>query len=124
MSSRRSRSGGSWIVHDVEPVVQVLAELPLVDASCQVAVGGGDDAHVDLDVSLPPTRSNSPLLQHAQQLRLHRRRHVADLVEEERAAVGQLEAARALPIAPVNAPFSWPKSSLSSSVSGSAAQFT
>ena len=38
----------------------------------------------------------APLLQHAQQLGLHRRRHVADLVEEERAAVGQLEPARAL----------------------------
>ena len=33
------------------------------------------------------------LLQHAQELRLQVERHVADLVEEERAAVGQLEAA-------------------------------
>ena len=33
------------------------------------------------------------LLQHAQQLGLHRRRDVADLVEEQRAAVGELEAA-------------------------------
>ena len=31
------------------------------------------------------------LLQDAQQLDLHGRRHVADLVEEERAAVGDLE---------------------------------
>ena len=36
--------------------------------------------------------------------------------------VGQLEAARLLPRAPVNAPFSWPNSSLSTSVSGRAAQ--
>ena len=48
-------------------------------------------------------------------------RHVADLVEEEGAAVRQLEAAPPAPTAPVNAPFSWPNSSLSSSVSGSAA---
>ena len=33
------------------------------------------------------------LLQHAQELRLGHRREVADLVEEQRAAVGQLEAA-------------------------------
>ena len=33
------------------------------------------------------------LLEHAQELGLHRERHVADLVEEQRAPVGQLEAA-------------------------------
>ena len=33
-----------------------------------------------------------PLLQDAQELHLRRGREVADLVEEERAAVGQLEA--------------------------------
>ena len=66
-----------------------------------------------------------PLLQHAQQLDLHGRGEVADLVQEERAAVGHLEAALAgLATAPVKAPFSWPNSSLSSSVSVRAAQLT
>ena len=37
--------------------------------------------------------AEAALLQHAQQLDLRRRRHLADLVEEQRAAVGQLEAA-------------------------------
>ena len=46
---------------------------------------------------------------------------LADLVEEDRAAVGRLEAARpCAATAPVNAPRSWPNSSLSSSVSGRA----
>src|SRR5262249_18267522 len=36
------------------------------------------------------------LLQYAQQFRLHRRRHVADLVEEHRPALSQLEASLAL----------------------------
>ena len=36
------------------------------------------------------------LLQHAQELGLRARAHVADLVEEQRAAVGLLEAADAL----------------------------
>src|SRR5690606_1006727 len=36
------------------------------------------------------------LLEHAQQLRLRSARHLADLVEEERAAVGELEEAFAL----------------------------
>ena len=35
------------------------------------------------------------LLEHAQELRLERQRHVADLVEEERAAGGRLELADA-----------------------------
>ena len=43
---------------------------------------------------MPPTRSNSRLLQRAQELDLHLDRDLADLVEEQRAAVGELEAAR------------------------------
>ena len=39
-----------------------------------------------------PTRSKHPFLQHAQQLDLHGQAHVADFVEEQRAALGQLEA--------------------------------
>ena len=66
-----------------------------------------------------------PLLQHAQQLHLHVRRQVADLVEEDRAAVGELETAFAgRDSAPVNAPRSWPNSSLSITESGNAATFT
>ena len=43
----------------------------------------------------PPSVPERPLLQHAQELRLRGRRHLADFVEEQRAAVRQLE--RALP---------------------------
>ena len=42
---------------------------------------------------VPPTRSNLPLLQHAQQFALHRQRQFADFVEEHRAAVRQLHLA-------------------------------
>ena len=41
----------------------------------------------------PAEAAEAALLQHAQQLDLRRRRHLADLVEEQRAAVRQLEAA-------------------------------
>ena len=61
----------------------------------QVPVGGGDDAHVDLDRVLAADPLEGLLLQHAQHLRLHLQAHVADLVEEQRAAVGQLELAAA-----------------------------
>ena len=42
---------------------------------------------------MPPTRPDLAVLQRAQQLRLHLRPHVADLVEEQRAAVRRLEQA-------------------------------
>jgi hypothetical protein len=57
--------------------------------------------------------------QHAQQARLQVERHVADLVEEQGAAVGLLEAAARMVCAPVKAPRSWPKSSLPAGPSGS-----
>ncbi len=64
-------------------------------------------------------------LQRAQQLRLRVGRHVADLVEEQRAAVGLLELADiARRPAPVKAPFSCPNSSLSISSRGIAAVLT
>ena len=43
-------------------------------------------------------RRHLALLQHAQQLRLHAARHLADLVEEQRAAVRGRQAARARPV--------------------------
>ena len=42
----------------------------------------------------PPTRSTCRFLQHAQQLGLHHQRHVADFVQEQRAAVRLLELAQ------------------------------
>ena len=56
-------------------------------------MGGRDDAHVDrvfLGVADAP---HLLLLDHAQQLHLHRQRQVAHLVEEERAVLGCLEVA-------------------------------
>ena len=56
---------------------------------------GGDDAHVAADRHVIADALEHALLQHAQQLHLHRQAHVADLVEEQRAALGDLEAALA-----------------------------
>ncbi len=77
-----------------EPVEEVLAEVPLGDRRAEVDVGGGEDPHVDLD-RLLAERHHLALLQHPQQLGLEGQRQVADLVEEEGAAVGLEEAAAA-----------------------------
>ena len=78
---------------DVEPVVEVLAELAVGDQLLEVAVRRRDHAHVDANGLAAADALELALLQHAQQLDLHVQRHVADLVEEQRAAVGELEAA-------------------------------
>ncbi|MDT4824412.1 hypothetical protein FQZ97_576590 [compost metagenome] len=76
----------------VEAVIEVFAEAAGLDHLLEVLVGGGDDAHIDVLRLVAAHALEGALLQHAQQLDLHRQRHVADLVEEQGAAVGQLEA--------------------------------
>ena len=56
---------------------------------------GRDDAHVGAALLAAAHALERALLEHAQQLHLHVEAHVADLVQEQRAAVGELEAADA-----------------------------
>ena len=66
--------------HDVQPVEQILAKLPLANPLRQILVGGGD--HPDIDSSrLAADRSHDALLQRPQDFCLHREIHVADLVK-------------------------------------------
>ena len=64
------------------------------------------------------------LLEHAQELRLQIERQLADLVEEEGAAVGLFDRPRLALTAPVNAPRTWPNSSDPIRSRGSAPQST
>src|SRR5205814_2092406 len=77
---------------DVEPVEQVTAERSVRDRRLQVLVRRRDEAEVDGFRLAPAHRLDLALLQDAEQLALQRQRHIADLVEEERAAAGELEA--------------------------------
>src|SRR5690606_14391805 len=79
----------------VEPVVEVLAEPALPDLFGQVLVGRGDDADVDRLGPRLAHLCHHSLLECAQELDLQRGRHLADLVEEEGAAVRRLELADA-----------------------------
>jgi hypothetical protein len=100
---------------------KVLAEQAFLDPRFQVLVRRGDDPHVGLDRRMAADAVEMPVGQHAQQAGLQFGRHVADFVEEQRAALGLLEAPAALRLAPVKAPRSWPKSSDSSRSRGIAA---
>ena len=91
---RRTRAqGGHLQADDVEAIEEILAELPLLDHPLEVAVGRGDDPHVDADGLVSAHPLELPLLQKAKQLHLHGRRDLADLVEEQRPVVGLLEPA-------------------------------
>ena len=83
---------------DVQPVIEVLAELAVAHALLEIPVRRGDHAHIDPQRRLAADPVELAFGQHAQQPRLQRQRHVADLIEEQRAAVGLLETAAPLRI--------------------------
>ena len=74
----------------VQAIEQVFAEAAGFDVGDQVAIGGRDDADVDLDQLAGADRLDLALLDGAQQLDLGRGRQLADLVEEQGAA-GRLD---------------------------------
>ena len=78
---------------DAEAVVEVFAEGLVVDGLEQVAVGGGDDPDVDRQRRAAADALDLALLEDAEELGLGLQGEIADLVEEEGPAVGQLEAA-------------------------------
>ena len=80
-----------------DAVVEVFAELLLLHEPAEVAMGGGDQPHVDLSVAHVAQAPEAEVLDHLQELGLDLQLHVADLVEEEGAAVRHLQEARAWP---------------------------
>ena len=81
-------------VEDVEPVVEVVAELAQRDRVAERAVGGGEHPDVHLDRLGAAHPEEGAALEHPQQLDLGGGRDLADLVEEDGAGVGQLEPAQ------------------------------
>ena len=76
----------------VDAVEQVFAEASVAHEEIERAVRRRDQPEVDGNRSVAAESLESPFLEHAQQLRLRDDREVADLVEEEGALVGHLEA--------------------------------
>jgi len=89
-----------------------------------IAIRGREHAHVHVQFG---TRAQPPQLaffQHAQQFGLRACGHFAHLVQQQCAARGQFEAPGSALDRARECAFSWPKISLSMSVSGIAAQLT
>src|SRR4051812_47569097 len=87
---------GQSQANDVQAVVQVLSKRSFAHALFEYLVGGGDDAHIHLHLLVAADPIKAAVGKHAEEARLQLRRHVADLVEEERAAFGLLKATAAL----------------------------
>ena len=79
----------------VEAVEQVLAEPPVPHHLIDVRVGGGHDADVDLQGPGLADGLDLAVLEQAQQLGLDVRVELADLVQEQRAALGARGSRRA-----------------------------
>ena len=87
-AQRRQMNG-----HHVEAEIQVLTETPLANLLPQVPVRRSDDPHVHLHRLRRAHALELALLQHPKQLGLQPDADLADLVQEERTPVGQLEPA-------------------------------
>jgi len=80
-----------------EAVVEILSKSALFDPGAKVLVGGRDDSHVHGFFDLAADRANATVLENAQKLGLHARRHVADLVQKKGPAVGEPEKSGTIP---------------------------
>ena len=87
-------AGAAGRREDVETVVEVFPEARPWSWLLQIPVGGGDGAHVGFHGSRCRPTLELPLLDNAEELDLDGWDQIADLVQEEGAAVGQFEAAR------------------------------
>ena len=88
--SVRSRSLRQRYLEGIEAIEQVGSEASFGDGLVEAGVGGGDEKDIDLG-SDAADGTHGPVVEQAQKHGLQRDRHVADLVEEERAAVGLLD---------------------------------
>ena len=79
----------------LQSIVEVFAERALPHHLFEIAIGGGDDAHVDFDGAIAAEFRELAVLQHVQDLGLERLRHLADFVEHDRAVLRELELADA-----------------------------
>jgi hypothetical protein len=89
---------------NVETVVEVLAQSPLADRLLQRTIGCGEDAHVDWQLFACAEPENSLLFENTEQLGLHLRPHLGNLVEQEAATIRPLEASLAAPIGACKGP--------------------
>src|SRR3982751_808136 len=79
-------------LNDVQPVVEILAEQLAPDRFTRVSIGRGDEAHINNGIFLlAADATHDSVLKDTQHLCLERHRHFAQLVEEKRSSIRELE---------------------------------
>jgi hypothetical protein len=91
LAQRRNRDG-----KDGQPVIQIFSEATGGDLTFEVAVGRCDQAHIHAPRALFADALELALLQHAQQFALQLERDLANFIQKQRPAVGQLKASGAV----------------------------
>ena len=104
--------------------MEILAKCSLTDLLVQTLMRGRDHTEVAQYRLDAAHRQHLAVLQHSQQFDLNGERDVRDLIKEDRAAVARCRSPGWVCSAPVNAPRTCPKSSLSASDGFSEATFT
>ena len=73
--------------HDIQAKIKVLAEFFASDALLQIAIGSGDDPHIDSDQPIAAHALQFALLQHPKELGLNVGSHLTDFVQQYRSTV-------------------------------------
>ena len=76
---------------DVDPVEEILTKSAGCHERDEIPVGRSNEPHIHLVRSFAAHGSELPVLQNAQQLRLHGERHLTDFVEKQRSPIGDVE---------------------------------
>ena len=100
MSSARTRSAGTPITSKASRSSRSARKTPRPHQRRQVGMGGGDHPHIDPLRLAAADPLEAAILDHTQQLLLHRHRRGGDLVQEQGAAIGELEPPRTAPLRP------------------------
>src|ERR1019366_8089678 len=108
----------------VQPEIKIAAECAVGHGSFQVAIGCGQNPHVDGHALYASHRTSLLLLDRPQQLRLQIDRQLADLVQKHGPPWAIASSPSLGLVAPVKAPRTCPNSSLSISVGTSDPQST
>src|SRR5262249_30753384 len=80
-------------LHDVEPVIEIGAELSAIDLRTQIPIRRRDDTHVERDRLRASDALDRLLFEEAKELRLHLERKLSDLVEHDCSLMRRFERA-------------------------------
>ncbi len=110
--------------NDIDPIEKIVAEFSFSEKLFHILVGCAHKPHIYLYGALVSDTFYFTFLENTKQLYLHGERHVSYFIEEKAAMLRRFKRPFRSRRAPVKAPFTWPRSSLSSRNSLSAAQLT